>query len=78
MKSSRNNIVDGKITGHVGLIESVAMLSQATGLQVDEIKELPPEAIISDMERSTTFTDVKKGNVAGLGSVAIGTRMARM
>jgi hypothetical protein len=68
------NIVDGKITGHVGLIESVAMLSQATGLQVDEIKELPPEAIISDMERSTTFTDIKKGNVAGLRSVAIGTR----
>jgi hypothetical protein len=52
----------------------VAMLSQATGLQVDARPELPPEAIISDMERSLTFTDIKKGNVAGLRSVAIGRR----
>jgi 4-hydroxy-tetrahydrodipicolinate reductase len=74
LEEFEKNIVDGKITGHVGLIESVAMLSQATGLQVDEIKELPPEAIISDMERSLTFTDIKKGNVAGLRSVAIGRR----
>jgi len=67
-------IADGKITGHVGLVESVAMLSASTGLAVDEIKELPPEAIISDVNVKTTFTEVEKGQVAGLRSVAVGTR----
>lgn len=67
-------IAEKKITGHVGLIESVAILSATTGLEVDEIKELPPEAIVSTVDVKTTFTEVKAGQVAGLRSVAVGTK----
>lgn len=70
-------IADGKITGHVGLVESVAMLSSAIGLQIDEVKELPPEPIICTQEVSTTFTTVKLGQVAGLKSVALGQRVGK-
>jgi len=67
-------IAEGKITGHVGLIESAAMLSSAIGLQLDEIKELPPEPVICSQEVTTTFATVKVGQVAGLKSSAIGLR----
>ena len=67
-------IADHQITGHVGLVESVAMLSAATGLLVDEIKELPPEGVISEVDVKTTYTEVRKGHIAGLRSVAVGTR----
>jgi len=70
-------IADGKITGHVGLIESVAMLSSATGLQIDEIKELPPEPVICSQEVTTTFATVKPGQVAGLRSAAVGLRAGK-
>lgn len=70
-------IADGKITGHVGLVESVAMLSSAIGLQVDEVKELPPEPVICTQEVTTTFTTVKPGHVAGLKSVALGRRSGK-
>ena len=70
-------IADGKITGHVGLVESVAMLSSATGLQIDEVIELPPEPVICTQEVTTTFTTVKPGQVAGLKSVALGQRAGK-
>ena len=70
-------IADGKITGHVGLVESVAMLSSAVGLQIDEVIELPPEPVICTQEVTTTFTTVKPGQVAGLKSVALGQRAGK-
>ncbi|MEM2921049.1 MAG: NADP-binding protein, partial [Candidatus Bathyarchaeia archaeon] len=70
-------ISEGKITGHVGLVESVAMLSSATGLEIDEVKELPPEPVICNQEVSTNFATIKPGQVAGLKSVAIGQRAGK-
>jgi hypothetical protein len=70
-------IDEGKITGHVGLVESAAMLSSALGLKIDEIREPPPEPVVSDREVVTTYTTVKPGQVAGLRSVAIGLRGGR-
>jgi 4-hydroxy-tetrahydrodipicolinate reductase len=67
-------IASGQITGHVGLIESIALLADALGWTLDEIQELPPEAVISDQEVSTTFTTIKPGHIAGLKSVAVGMK----
>ncbi len=66
------------ITGHVGLIESAAMIVDGLGLDVDDIRELPVEPVICESE-VTTYTDhtknevlttVRPGQVAGLRSVA--------
>ncbi len=67
-------IEERKITGHVGLVESIAMIADALGWRLDTIEELPPEAVIAEREIVTSYTTVKAGQVAGLKSVAHGLR----
>jgi 4-hydroxy-tetrahydrodipicolinate reductase len=67
-------IAEKKITGHVGLVESIAMIAAALGWNLDEIKEFPPEAIIAEEEVKTSYTVIKKGHAAGLRSNAQGIR----
>ncbi|MEM3372442.1 MAG: hypothetical protein QXO55_07525 [Candidatus Korarchaeum sp.] len=70
----RRMIEEKKITGHVGLTESIAMIAAALGWKLDEIKEFPPEPVIADREVTTTYTTVKPGQVAGLKSIAHGIK----
>jgi hypothetical protein len=70
----RKNIDEGNITGHVGLVESIQMIDAALNLGLDEIEELPPEAIIAKSKVTNTFTTIEKGNVLGLKSVGVGRR----
>jgi 4-hydroxy-tetrahydrodipicolinate reductase len=68
------NIREKVITGHVGLVESIAMIASALGWKLDSITEFPPEPIIAKKEVTTPYTIVKPGYVAGLKSVAHGTK----
>ena len=70
----RENIDEGKITGHVGLVESIQMIDAALNLGLDTIEELPPEAIIAEHEVTNSFATIKKGDVLGLKSMGIGKR----
>jgi 4-hydroxy-tetrahydrodipicolinate reductase len=70
----RKMIEEKKITGHVGLVESIAMIAATLGWKLDEIKELPPEPVIAEREIVTSYTTVKPNGVAGLKSVAHGIR----
>ncbi|MHA2323738.1 MAG: NAD(P)H-dependent amine dehydrogenase family protein [Candidatus Thorarchaeota archaeon] len=70
----RKNIDEGNITGHVGLVESIQMIDAALNLDLDEIEELPPEAIIADSKITNSFATVEKGDVLGLKSVGVGRR----
>jgi len=75
-------IDEGKITGHVGLEESISMIAAALGWELDEIEVLPPEPVISDVQvetwtdltKQTPFIRVKLGQVCGLKSVAHGVK----
>ena len=67
-------IAKGDITGHVGLIESIRMIDDALKLELDNIEELPPEAVIASTEVTTPFTTVTVGNVLGLRSRGVGQR----
>jgi 4-hydroxy-tetrahydrodipicolinate reductase len=71
-KTFRGMISDGKITGHVGLVESIYMLAAALGWTLDEVKEPPPEPVICEKETETTFKKIGPGEVAGLRCVAYG------
>lgn len=68
------NIREKVITGHVGLVESIAMIASGLGWKLDSITEFPPEPIIAKKEVTTPYTTVKPGYVAGLKSVAHGTK----
>jgi|YelNatPaOPRAMG01_1025707.scaffolds.fasta_scaffold04855_12 4-hydroxy-tetrahydrodipicolinate reductase len=70
----RKMIDEKKITGHVGLVESIAMIAAALGWKLDEIKEFPPEPVIAEKEIVTSYTKVKPGYVAGLKSFAHGVK----
>jgi 4-hydroxy-tetrahydrodipicolinate reductase len=67
-------IAKGDITGHVGLVESIRMVDDALKLNLDNIEELPPEAVIATSEVTTPFTTVTIGNVLGLKSRGVGQR----
>jgi len=70
-------IEEKRITGHVGLIESIAMIADALGWELEEIQELPPEPVIAEKKIVTSHTTVKTGQVAGLKSVAHGIKEAK-
>ncbi|TFG30118.1 hypothetical protein EU528_08615 [Candidatus Thorarchaeota archaeon] len=70
----RQNIDEGIITGHVGLVESIQMIEAALNLELDEVVELPPEAIIAEKEVTNSFTIIKEGDVLGLKSIGLGVK----
>jgi 4-hydroxy-tetrahydrodipicolinate reductase len=67
----REKIDKKEITGHVGLIQSIQMITAALGVKYSEIKEDPPEPVISKESFITSYgVKVEKGQVCGLRSVA--------
>ncbi len=67
-------IAEKIITGHVGLVESIQMLSAALGMNLDYAEEFPPEPVIATTEIKTPFTTVQEGEVCGLKSKAVGRK----
>ena len=61
-------VTQGRI-GHVGLVESAAMVAQILGIRPTEITETI-DSVIADQDLATEFLTVKKGDVAGLEQVA--------
>jgi hypothetical protein len=68
------NIREKVITGHGGLVESIAHIAAALGWALDTITEFPPEPVITTKEITTPCTKVGPGHVAGLKSVAHGIK----
>jgi 4-hydroxy-tetrahydrodipicolinate reductase len=67
-------IESGTITGHVGLVESMRLIDDAIGLNLDHFEEFPPEAVIAEKEIETSFAKVEVGNVLGLKSRGVGNK----
>lgn len=57
-------VQDGSIVGHVGFPESMAMIAQALGWQLGEIREVR-EPIVAAVARETPYITVAPGQVAG-------------
>jgi hypothetical protein len=70
----RDKIDNKVITGHVGLLESIYMIAEGLGWELDEAVELPPQPAIDEEEIETALGTVKPGNVVGLASVAFGKK----
>lgn len=68
----RQKIKNKEITGHVGLLESVYLIADGLGWQLDGAFELPPEPVIDEKEVKTALGAVKPGDVIGLTSIAYG------
>lgn len=57
--------------GHIGLLESAAMLSYCLGLDVDELIQ-EKEPLVSDRARTTAFIEVPPGRVSGFRQRVVG------
>lgn len=66
-------VADGSIVGHVGFPESIKMIADAIGWELDEIEE-NRKPIISNVDRETPHVQVKAGMVAGCNHVAWGRK----
>lgn len=69
----RNKIDNEIITGHVGLLESIHMIADGLGWELDDAIELPPEPVLADREVETGLGTVKAGDALGLVSTAYAT-----
>ncbi|MFX1318246.1 MAG: hypothetical protein ACFE9D_07665 [Promethearchaeota archaeon] len=70
-------ISTGAITGHVGLVESLQMISDTLKMGLEHVEELPPEPVIAEKKIVTPFATVEKGMVRGLKSRAIGQKAGK-
>ena len=69
----RKGIDEGTITGHIGFLQSVHMIADALGWELDEIIETR-EPIFSAVSRKTPHVEVAPGMVAGCNHVARGVK----
>ena len=67
----KQGLGQGTIVGHIGFRESIQMISEALGLNVDRYEEVR-EPIISTVDRETKFIKIKAGMVAGCKHTGIG------
>ena len=68
----RQAIRAGKISGHVGLEQSIAMIASAIGWDLDRVEVEPVEPVVLDRAVSSSYTTVEPGRVAGLRQAAKG------
>lgn len=66
-------IESGDIVGHIGFPESIKMIADRMGWELDEIVETR-EPIISNVYRETPHVKVEAGNVAGCRHIAYGKK----
>lgn len=67
-------IEEHEITGHVGLEQSIQMVADALGWELDEIKVDPVEPVVLDHDVSSDAISVPKGNNAGSMQKAYGVK----
>ena len=69
----RSGLEDGSIVGHFGFPQSIHMIADALGWEIERIEE-SREAIISKVRRETACVTVAPGSVAGCMHTAVAYR----
>jgi 2,4-diaminopentanoate dehydrogenase len=66
----------GTVVGHIGFAQSIAMIADALGWEIEQVQETR-EPIISRVRRETPFVTVAPGQVAGCLHTAVGFRQGQ-
>lgn len=69
----QKGIEDGTIVGHIGFPQSIAMIAEAAGIEVDTYEETR-EPIITNTYRETKYIKVEPGMVAGCKHIGYGLK----
>ncbi len=72
LKKFSESIENGTITGHVGLEQSISMISKSLGWELDSIQVDPVKPVTLDYDVASNSIDVPQGYVAGSKQMAYG------
>lgn len=72
LREFRESIENGKITGHVGLEQSISMISKALGWDLNLIQVEPVEPVTLGYDVASNAIEVPQGYVAGSKQMAYG------
>lgn len=72
-ESFRKGLENGAVVGHFGFAESIHMITDALGWDIERIEERR-EPIVSTVRRETAFVRVEPGDVAGCMHTAVAYR----
>ncbi|HXQ21737.1 MAG TPA: 2,4-diaminopentanoate dehydrogenase [Candidatus Acidoferrales bacterium] len=72
-ESFRKGLENGTVVGHFGFAESIHMITDALGWDIERIEE-SREPIVSTVRRETPFVTVEPGDVAGCMHTAVAYR----
>lgn len=71
LKEYNKRIANNKLAGHVGFFESVSMIADALGVELDGFnQQMSP--IITNVNRVSLYGEAKKGNLAGINMTGQG------
>ena len=66
-------VAAGTLAGHVGFAESVAMIADGIGLNIDKFQQ-QMEPIITNVNRKSTYGEAKAGHLAGVNMTGQGLK----
>lgn len=69
-------VTQGRVVGHVGFPESIALIATALGWEIDRVEQTR-EPIVATVRRETPFVVVEPGTVAGCRHTAVAYRRGR-
>jgi 4-hydroxy-tetrahydrodipicolinate reductase len=72
----RAGVAEGRVVGHVGFPQSIALLAAALGWEIERIEETR-EPIVSAVRRETPFAVVEAGQAAGCLHTAVAWRAGK-
>ncbi|UCD43972.1 MAG: dihydrodipicolinate reductase [Candidatus Bathyarchaeota archaeon] len=73
----KEKIAKHEITGHVGLEQSIKMIADAVGWELDEIKVDPVQPVVLDHDAESDAIKVPKGHNAGSMQMSYGIRAGK-
>ena len=73
LEQFHQGLAEGTVAGHFGFPQSIHMIADVLGWQLDDIQE-SREPIVSTVRRTTPFVTVEKGQVAGCFHQAMALR----
>lgn len=73
VEAFEKGIADGSVYGHVGFEESIPMIADALGIEIDEVVQTK-KPIISNVYRETPDVQVQPGNVCGCNHCGYGMK----
>jgi hypothetical protein len=74
VKDFRKAIDEHRITGHVGLVQSIQMIADTLGWELDEIKVEQVQPVVLDKDAASDAIKVPKGYNAGTKQMAYGIK----